>query len=75
MLESIVREAYYDYMIENNLDDCSETIEMFLAAMYYEIQDDLENLYDEFHIPSELEGIQAHYFIEDKIRDILKEGV
>ena len=59
----------------NNLDDCSETIELFLAAMYYEIQDDLENLYDEFHIPSELEGIQAHYFIEDKIRNILKEGV
>ena len=37
MLESIIREAYYDYMIENDFDDCSETIEMFLTAMYYEI--------------------------------------
>lgn len=73
-MESIIREAYYDFMIENNFDDCSETIEMFLAAMYYEIQDDLENLYDEFHIPSELEGIQAHYFVEDTIRNVLKNG-
>ena len=71
-MEGIVREAYYDFMIENDLDDCSETIEMFLAAMYYEIQDNLE--LNEFNVPNELEGIQAQDYVEDKIRNILKNG-
>lgn len=75
MLESIVRETYFDYIIENNLEDNDETIEMFLAFMYYEIRDNLEDLYEEFSIPKDLEGIDAQNYVENIIKKIIKEAL
>lgn len=73
MLESTIRECYYDYLIENDLEDNEETINLFLSFMYYEIQDNLEELFGDFNIPKELEGIEAQNYVEDIIRQIVKE--
>lgn len=69
-MEELIREAYYDYLIENDLEDNQESINMFISYMYYEIQDNLG--LDEFYIPSDLEGLQAQIYIEQMIEGILK---
>lgn len=74
-LKGLILETYYDFMIENNLEDNEETINLFLSFMYYEIRDNLEELYEEFNIPKELEGIEAQNYVEDIIKKIIKEAL
>lgn len=66
---------YLEWLEENGLENTDENIENFITAIYYETIDNLElleNYYKEMQDMAQF-GDKIE-FIEDKIRDILKEG-
>ena len=69
-MEDLVREGYYDFLIENNLEDNQENINHYIAGIYYDIQDNIDNL--SFNVPSDLDGLQTQIYIEQMIENILK---
>lgn len=71
LYEDDTREMYYDYMIENNLEDTFETIEDFLAAYYYDIMDYLDELCESFDVEKAEDVTETRKRVETKIRNIL----
>ena len=67
---------YLEWLEENGLENTDENIDNFITAIYYETVDNLElfeSIYKEMQDMAQF-GDKIE-FIEDKIRDILKEGV
>ena len=67
---------YLEWLEENGLGNTDENIDNFITAIYYETVDNLElfeSIYKEMQDMAQF-GDKIE-FIEDKIRDILKEGV
>lgn len=67
---------YLEWLEENGLENTDENIDNFITAIYYETVDNLdllEKYYKEMQDMAQF-GDKIE-FIEDKIRDILKEGV
>ena len=71
-MEDLIREAYYDYLIENNLEDNQQSVDLYIASIYYDIQDNLE--LDEFYIPNDLDTLGTQLYIEGEIERIIKGG-
>ena len=66
---------YLEWLEENGLENTDENIDNFITAIYYETVDNLElfeSIYKEMQDMAQF-GDKIE-FIEDKIRDILKEG-
>ena len=72
-MQEIIKQAYSDFISENNLEDNGAAIDLFITSMYYEILDNLEIECENFCVPKELEGIQAQEYIEGEIRKIIQE--
>lgn len=70
-MEDLIRDAYYDYLIENNLEDAQKSIDLFITSIYYDIQDNMD-LLNGLDIPNDLDELGTQLYIEHEIERIVK---
>ena len=49
-----------------------ETLKTYISWLYYDLLDSIENEYDNFGIPTELDSIQAVEYVEGEIEKMIR---
>lgn len=70
-ITALTLESYKEFLQENNLSHNKDNIEDYISFIYWDLRDELESACEDFHVPKDLEGIQAQEYIEQQIRAIL----
>lgn len=70
MKEYMIKD-YKKFLKEKELKNTIESIDLYIAAIYYELLDNLDIECKNFGIPKDLEGFEAQKYIEEQIENIL----
>lgn len=71
-MEKIVIEKYEEFLEEQEKKHSEETLKTYIAGLYYDLLDSIENEYDDFGIPTELDSMQAVEYVEGEIEKIIR---